>query len=82
MNSGFPLIRRCSALIFCQVLDDHVRIIQGDGIKYETLVEILEFLKQAGWSAENIGFGSGGGLLQKLDRDTQKFAFKCRYAHL
>jgi len=61
------------------VLDDHVRIIQGDGIKYETLVEILEHLKQAGWSAENIGFGSGGGLLQKLNRDTQKFAFKCSF---
>ena len=26
-------------------LDPHVRIIQGDGIKYETLVEILEHLK-------------------------------------
>lgn len=64
------------------MLDDHVRVIQGDGIKYETLVEILEYLKQAGWSAENIGFGSGGGLLQKLDRDTQKFAFKCRYVCL
>ncbi len=35
------------------------------------------YLKQHGWSAENIGFGSGGGLLQKLNRDTQKFAFKC-----
>jgi len=24
-----------------------------------------------------VAFGMGGGLLQKLDRDTQKFAFKC-----
>ena len=31
----------------------------------------------AGWSADNIAFGSGGGLLQKLNRDTQRFAFKC-----
>ena len=61
------------------VLDSHVRIIQGDGIQYETLVEILEHLKKHGWSADNIGFGSGGGLLQKLNRDTQKFAFKCSF---
>lgn len=60
-------------------LDPHVRIIQGDGIKYETLIEILEHLKQHGWSAENIAFGSGGGLLQKMDRDTQKCAFKCSH---
>jgi len=60
-------------------LDPHVRIIQGDGIKYETLVEILEHLKTNGWSAGNIAFGSGGGLLQKMDRDTQKCAFKCSH---
>ena len=29
------------------------------------------------WSADNIAFGSGGGLLQKVNRDTQKFAIKC-----
>ena len=39
--------------------------------------DILETLKQAGYSADNIAFGSGGGLLQKLNRDTMKFAFKC-----
>jgi len=31
----------------------------------------------AGWAAENLAFGSGGALLQKLNRDTQKCAFKC-----
>ena len=34
---------------------------------------------EKGWSADNIGFGSGGGLLQKLNRDTQKCAFKASY---
>merc|ERR1711953_608856 len=29
------------------------------------------------WAAENVAFGSGGALLQKMDRDTQKCAFKC-----
>jgi hypothetical protein len=33
-----------------------------------------------GWSVNSIGFGSGGGLLQKMNRDTQKCAFKCSYA--
>ena len=33
-----------------------------------------------GWSANNIAFGSGGGLLQKMNRDTQKCAFKCSLA--
>ena len=28
-------------------------------------------------SASNIAFGSGGGLLHKVNRDTQKWAFKC-----
>jgi nicotinamide phosphoribosyltransferase len=60
-----------------KVLDNHVRIIQGDGICYETIIEILEHLKTNKWSADNIAFGSGGGLLQKLNRDTQKCAFKC-----
>ncbi len=59
------------------VLPDQVRVIQGDGIDYESTGAILEALKKAGWSADNIAFGMGGALLQKLDRDTQKFAFKC-----
>ena len=41
------------------------------------LARILQALTTAGWSADNIAFGSGGGLLQKLNRDTQRFAFKC-----
>ena len=34
-------------------------------------------MMEEGWSADNIAFGSGGALLQKLNRDTQNFAFKC-----
>lgn len=61
-------------------LPPYLRIIQGDGISYETLTAILEAMKKHNWSAENIVFGSGGALLQKLNRDTQKCAFKCSYA--
>jgi len=60
-----------------KVLPDYYRIIQGDGIDYAMTGEILEAMKQAGYSASNIAFGSGGGLLQKINRDTQKWAFKC-----
>lgn len=60
-----------------KVLDPHVRVIQGDGIDFNMLQSILTQMKYHGWSGDNIAFGSGGGLLQKLNRDTLKFAFKC-----
>ncbi len=59
------------------VLNPKVRVIQGDGIDYTMIGVILDAMKQHGWSADNIAFGSGGGLLQKVNRDTQKFAIKC-----
>jgi nicotinamide phosphoribosyltransferase len=60
-----------------KVIDEHVRVIQGDGVNYESIIEILDMMVEEGFSAENIVFGMGGALLQKVDRDTQKFAFKC-----
>lgn len=60
-----------------KVLNDKVRVIQGDGIDHEMIDTILGRTAIAGWSADNITFGSGGGLLQKVNRDTQRFAFKC-----
>ena len=65
-----------------KVLDPHVRVIQGDGVDVDSLEEILNVLHVAGWSADNLAFGSGGGLLQKLNRDIQKFAFKCSAAYI
>lgn len=58
------------------VLDDSVRIIQGDGVDTEAIRDILEILKNEGFSCENIAFGMGGGLLQHPNRDTLKFAMK------
>jgi nicotinamide phosphoribosyltransferase len=63
-----------------KVLNPKVRLIQGDGIDFEETRKILASMKQEGWSADNIAFGMGGGLLQKVNRDTQKFAFKCSSA--
>nr|HMS42363.1 nicotinate phosphoribosyltransferase [Pyrinomonadaceae bacterium] len=55
----------------------NVRIIQGDGVNEQSIHQILEKLKSQGFSASNIAFGIGGALLQKIDRDTLKFAYKC-----
>jgi len=62
-----------------KLLPSQVRLIQGDGIDNEVLNEFLSEMTQLGYSAENWVFGSGGGLLQKFDRDTQKFAIKASY---
>jgi nicotinamide phosphoribosyltransferase len=59
-----------------RVLNPKVRIIQGDGVNFWTIQDMLMAMNRAGWSADNIAFGMGGALLQQLNRDTQKFAFK------
>ena len=59
---------------------NHVRVIQGDGVNPVSIAAILERIVADGFSAENLAFGMGGGLLQQLDRDTQKFALKCSAA--
>lgn len=56
---------------------NHVRVIQGDGVNPITIERVLTSLKQAGFSADNITFGMGGALLQQVNRDTLKFAYKC-----
>ena len=55
----------------------NVRIIQGDGVNQDSIKAILERLKSEKFSASNIAFGIGGSLLQKVNRDTLKFAYKC-----
>lgn len=63
-----------------KVLNPKIRLIQGDGIDYEETRKILSEMERTGWSTDNVAFGMGGGLLQKVNRDTQKFAFKCSSA--
>lgn len=63
-----------------KVLPPYLGLIQGDGINDESIGEILHAVRGRKYSASNLGFGMGGGLLQQLDRDTQKFAFKCAAA--
>jgi nicotinamide phosphoribosyltransferase len=56
---------------------NHVRLIQGDGVNYETIDRVLHVLESNGYSSDNIAFGQGGGLLQHVNRDDFKFAMKC-----
>jgi nicotinamide phosphoribosyltransferase len=56
---------------------NHVRVIQGDGVNPVSIEAILASMKAHGFSADNVAFGMGGGLLQQLNRDTQRFAMKC-----
>ncbi|TKS90706.1 Nicotinamide phosphoribosyltransferase [Collichthys lucidus] len=62
-----------------RVLPPYIRVIQGDGVDINTLQEIVEGMKEHKWSIENIAFGSGGALLQKLTRDLLNCSFKCSY---
>ena len=57
-----------------KLLPPYIRVIQGDGVSYESLGTILAAMEAKGWAAGNLAFGSGGALLQKLNRDTQKRA--------
>jgi nicotinamide phosphoribosyltransferase len=63
-----------------RVLDGHVRVIQGDGMDYQSIGALYERIVDLGWAAENLTVGSGGGLLQKVNRDTCGFAFKASEA--
>jgi nicotinamide phosphoribosyltransferase len=88
-DSGDPIevVLRCARLLEKRFGADtnskgykvlrNVRLIQGDGINDRTVRDILATLKLNGYSADNIAFGMGGGLLQQVNRDTLKFAMKC-----
>jgi nicotinamide phosphoribosyltransferase len=60
-----------------KMLPPCVGVLWGDGIDHYGVRLILQAMKDAKWSAANIVFGMGGGLLQKVNRDTQKVAIKC-----
>jgi len=53
-----------------------VGIIQGDGVDHLAIRSLLGKLMANGYSPDNVIFGSGGALLQKVNRDTFKFAQK------
>jgi nicotinamide phosphoribosyltransferase len=57
-------------------LNSKIKLLWGDGVDSEGIEDILEAMYRHGWATSNIIFGMGGALLQKVDRDTQRNAFK------
>ena len=52
-------------------------ILQGDSVDPQRLPSYCASIDNAGLSVKSFRFGSGGGLLQKVNRDTFECAFKC-----
>jgi nicotinamide phosphoribosyltransferase len=59
-----------------KVLNDRVRVLQGDGITLSDINMILGRMEAMGFSADNMIFGMGASLLQKVNRDTYSFTMK------
>lgn len=59
-----------------KVLPDQVRVIQGDGMNIDSIKQLISNALNRGISIDNFAMGMGGGLLQKVDRDTMKYAMK------
>lgn len=55
---------------------NNVGIIQGDGVDRLNMLTLTGNILAMGYAAHSVVFGSGGALLQKVDRDTKKFAQK------
>jgi nicotinamide phosphoribosyltransferase len=55
---------------------NNVSLIQGDGIDADAIRGLSAMVSNLGYAAETLVYGSGGGLLQKVNRDTYSFAQK------
>jgi nicotinamide phosphoribosyltransferase len=83
MQEVVPRILRMQELAFGSVTNasgykkiNNVGILQGDGVDHMSIKSLLGKILSMGFSADNVVFGSGGALLQKVNRDTYKFAQK------
>lgn len=65
-----------------KILNPKIGVIQGDRIDIDMIPKIYEAMKKSGWAAQNVPLGSGGGILQRVDRDTQEVAVKCSAAQV
>merc|ERR1719473_1639253 len=62
---------------FRRFKDQQTRVLQGDGVALDTVGDMLASLVANGFCSNCVHFGSGGGLLQKVNRDSLSCAFKC-----
>lgn len=85
MLETIPAILQMQEAAFGSVTNDkgyrkinHVGIIQGDGIDRQGMAikAVYGKILSMGFRADNVIFGSGGGLLQGVTRDSLKFAQK------
>lgn len=83
MHEVVPRILRLQAATFGYTINSkgfkqikNVGIIQGDGVDHNAIRNLLGKIVAEGFAANNVIFGSGGALLQKVNRDTLKFAQK------
>ena len=64
-----------------KVLPPQIRVIQGDGVNLNSIIDIYKMLEEEKISADNLALGMGGKLLQAdINRDTCKFATKACFA--
>lgn len=59
-----------------KVIDANIRVMQSDGVSLQDIQMILGRLEGMGFSSENILFGMGSGLLQKINRNTLSFTMR------
>ncbi len=65
-----------------KLLPPYIRVIQGDGVSALVINDILQKLYDLGISADNLAFGMGAELVQKVDRDNFQFAMKVSAAQI
>lgn len=62
-----------------KILNHNIGILQGDGMDIVSMPELYDHIMLNGWHPTNLVVGSGGGLLQKWNRDSLRFAIKASY---
>jgi Nicotinic acid phosphoribosyltransferase len=60
-----------------KVIDHNVRVLQADAVSTQDMTMVLGRLEGMGFAAENISFGMGSSLIQKVSRDSLSFTMRC-----
>eukprot|EP00727_Mastigamoeba_balamuthi_P005199 m51a1_g14678 putative nicotinate phosphoribosyltransferase (461) ;mRNA; r:66192-68254 len=61
---------------------EKISVIQGDGMNYRSIKQVADAVLAAGYSAQSVAYGMGGGLLQKVNRDSMGFATKLNFIRM
>lgn len=55
---------------------DGISVIQRDGMDFKKITTLYKAVIENGFSPQNVAVGMGGGLLQKINRDTMSWSMK------